>query len=71
MTAEGAACCYRIDVSNMSISIHGVILTPTPRTERSVILLLECNKYLIDWHIFIDKYAALDRTYYVTVYASL
>jgi len=29
MTAEGASCCYRLDVSNVSISIYGAILTPT------------------------------------------
>jgi hypothetical protein len=61
MTAEGAACCYRLDVSNMSISIYGVILTPTPRTDRSVTLLLKCKKYLKEWNIFTGKYEAVDR----------
>jgi hypothetical protein len=49
MTAEGAGACYRLDVSNVSISIYGVILTPTPRTVkvygRPAILLLQCTMY--------------------------
>jgi hypothetical protein len=45
-TAEVAARCYRLDVSYVSISIYGVILTPTPRTGRSAVLLLECKMYL-------------------------
>jgi hypothetical protein len=43
-TAEVAARCYRLDVSNVSISIYGVILTPTPRPDRIATLLLECKK---------------------------
>lgn len=60
-TAEVAACCYRLDVSNVSISIYGVILTPTPRTDRSAMLLLECEKYLKKRNFFADNYAAFER----------
>lgn len=66
-TAEVAACCYRLDVSNVSISIYGVILTPTPRTDRCAMLLLECKKYLKKWNIFADNYAAFERAYYMEV----
>lgn len=60
-TAEVAACCYRLDVSNVSISIYGVILTPTPRSDRCAMLLLECKKYLKNWNFFADNYAAFER----------
>jgi len=66
-TAEVAACCYRLDVSNVSISIYGVILTPTLRTDRSVMLLLECMKYLKKYNFFADKYAAFESAYYLEV----
>jgi len=66
-TAEVAACCYRLDVSNVSISIYGVILTPTPPTDRSAMLLLECKKYLKERNFFADNYAVFERTCYMKV----
>lgn len=50
MTAEGAGASYRLDVSNVSISTYGAILTPTPRTVKvyCTVLLLQCTIYFKD-----------------------
>jgi hypothetical protein len=59
MTAEGAGACYRLDVSNVSISIYGAILTPTPWTDKvyGSVLLLQCTMCFNKFDLFINKQA--------------